>query len=619
MNTAKSLQLLDNQYNNISPITNIESIYYEVLDNGVIYRNSLYKHFPIYVKYNNNIDEPFIIRKSSADTGNIIYFKQENNSSYGLGDSSSYRLSQTKENNDDIFVSSIKQSRLKNTRYHMLDITTYNFSDIMSLYAPKLWVNNKFISLDASIGNIIYNSSIINAYYDYPPDGLKAYILTSADAGSIEKGTPGTSLNKQRVNDILDQILFKEEYPYLIDISIHMKETETSGHPFIDIGHLGDFDIENKYSTNLSDVIDVCTGKLRLVYFNDANSISNNTTDNIIDLVDISDALINLSMCREHINEILPAFFNCFPSKTPNIDYSGNISVWKTFEDNIIFNIKNVLGNYCSEEFLNNTDNWRENYIKLLYSSYPAKNISISNDNNKRETIKSMLTAEIFKDEYYCVPANISVSLKCTSTQKITSAKLQTGDAKYKSNFGNIVGDKGNGMFEPSEYANNVYGSYYIPYNDYFNEYNTQQLHVDSGPDCLVNTNIHLAYKCVVNIPVVVNNKVYYVSGVGTKYIECEHNTADDIIIYIPKEIDNSDNVNNNNLPELAYIEQDGVYMKSNGWAIHTRYCDPSNYIGTAYAALQAKFNIYEIKGQKSYDSVSAGTTRKIKIKIETK
>ena len=75
MNTAKSLQLLDNQYNNISPITNIESIYYEVLDNGVIYRNSLYKHFPIYVKYNNNIDEPFIIRKSSADTGNIIYFK----------------------------------------------------------------------------------------------------------------------------------------------------------------------------------------------------------------------------------------------------------------------------------------------------------------------------------------------------------------------------------------------------------------------------------------------------------------------------------------------------------------------------------------------------------------
>ena len=150
-----------------------------------------------------------------------------------------------------------------------------------------------------------------------------------------------------------------------------------------------------------------------------------------------------------------------------------------------------------------------------------------------------------------------------------------------------------------------------------YDEYNTQQLHVDSGPDCLVNTNIHLAYKCVVNIPVVVNNKVYYVSGVGTKYIECEHNTADDIIIYIPKEIDNSDNDNNNNLPELAYIEQDGVYMKSNGWAIHTRYYgDSSKYEeGTP----ETKFNKYEIKGQKSYDSVSAGTTRKIKIKIETK
>ena len=618
MNTAKSLQLLDNQYNNISPITNIESIYYEVLDNGVIYRNSLYKHFPIYVKYNNNIDEPIIIRKSSADTGNIIYFKQENNSNYGLGDSSSYRLSQQQTSNDDIFVSSIRQSHLKNTRYYKLDISTYNFSDIMSLYAPKLWVNNKFISLDACIGNIIYDSSIIDAYYEYPPDGLKAYIITSADAGSIEKGTPGTSLNKKRVNDILDQILFKEEYPYLIDVSIHMKETETAGHPFIDTAHLSDFDIENAYSTNLSEVIDVCTGRLRLVYFNNASSMANNnTTDNIINEVVIPDDHIKLSKCREYIsNEILPAFFNCFPSRTPNVDYSGNISVWKTFEDNIIFNIKNVLGNYCSEEFLNNTDNWRENYIKLLYSSYPAKNISISNDNNKRETIKSMLTTEIFKDEYYRV-CDISVSLK--STQPITNSILQTGDAKYKSNFGNIVGAKGNGIFEPSVYANNVYGSYYIPYNDYFNEYNTQQLYVDPTREYRVQTIVHLAYKCVVNIPIIVNNTVYYVSGVGTKYIECEHNTADDIIIYIPKEIDNSDNVNNNNLPELAYIEQDGVYMKSNGWAIHTRYCNPDEYEGTPYEALQAKFNIYEIKGQKSYDSVSAGTTRKIKIKIETK
>ncbi len=35
MNTAKNFQLLDDNNNNISPITNIESLYYEVNEGGV--------------------------------------------------------------------------------------------------------------------------------------------------------------------------------------------------------------------------------------------------------------------------------------------------------------------------------------------------------------------------------------------------------------------------------------------------------------------------------------------------------------------------------------------------------------------------------------------------------
>jgi hypothetical protein len=45
-----------------------------------------------------------------------------------------------------------------------LDISTYNFSDIMSLYAPKLWVKNKFDALDSCIGKITYDSSIITNF-----------------------------------------------------------------------------------------------------------------------------------------------------------------------------------------------------------------------------------------------------------------------------------------------------------------------------------------------------------------------------------------------------------------------------------------------------------------------
>ena len=52
MVTAKNLQLLDTQGNNISPAVNIETIYYEQMVGNVIHRNHIFKHFPVYVKYN---------------------------------------------------------------------------------------------------------------------------------------------------------------------------------------------------------------------------------------------------------------------------------------------------------------------------------------------------------------------------------------------------------------------------------------------------------------------------------------------------------------------------------------------------------------------------------------
>jgi hypothetical protein len=73
----------------------------------------------------------------------------------------------------------------------------------MSLYAPKLWVSNKFNTLDTCIGNITYDSSIITHYYEQSAEN-RAFIRTTADLGSIEEGTLGTTLNKKRINDLLD-------------------------------------------------------------------------------------------------------------------------------------------------------------------------------------------------------------------------------------------------------------------------------------------------------------------------------------------------------------------------------------------------------------------------------
>jgi hypothetical protein len=48
---------MDDNGINISPITNIESIYYEVTENNVVYRKFLYDNFPVYTNFNATIDE----------------------------------------------------------------------------------------------------------------------------------------------------------------------------------------------------------------------------------------------------------------------------------------------------------------------------------------------------------------------------------------------------------------------------------------------------------------------------------------------------------------------------------------------------------------------------------
>ena len=265
MNTAKTLQLLDVQSNNISPATNIESIYYEVMDGGVIYRNSIYRHFPIYVNYNNNIDEPINVNRTTTYNGSLVNVSVGESvgdikKDISIWNTSTFRLT-TGTNKNDILLSSIAQTHLKNTRYYKLDVTTYNFSDIMSLYAPKLWVSNKFNSIDNSINNIKYDSSIITKYSINP---YSAFIRTTSDVGNLEKESSGDDLNGKRINDLLDKILFKKEYPYIYDASIYMDKTESSVqlniNNIIDLKDIGEKDAEAEYN------IFVNNGKLKIVY-----------------------------------------------------------------------------------------------------------------------------------------------------------------------------------------------------------------------------------------------------------------------------------------------------------------------------------------------------------------
>lgn len=214
MNTAKNFQLLDDNNNNISPITNIESLYYEVNEGGVIYRNALYQHFPVYVKYNNNIDDPI-------DAGSLKAYIDNN--IYNTTDSSFYKSPnvQLKEQSTpstpgaDILVTAIRQSRLANTRYHKLDISTYNLTSILNLYAPKQYVVDAITTLTGKTDNIKYKSNIIK-------NNGSGQFKTLYDIGSYPKGTSIGELNDKAINDIIDNAFFKETAPSIIDAGINL-------------------------------------------------------------------------------------------------------------------------------------------------------------------------------------------------------------------------------------------------------------------------------------------------------------------------------------------------------------------------------------------------------------
>ena len=203
MITAKSHQFLDDNNNNISPITNIESIYYEINEGGIVYRNALYQHFPVYVKYNNNIDNPIT-------TAGMVAFT---NASIGKVNSSLFDDAGVllKENNGtnkpaDLLITAMRQSRLGNTRYHKLDISTYNMTDILSLYAPKKYTVNRINDLIYKVSHVKYESKIIK-------NNTVGQFKTLYQLGSYPKGTDISELNDHELNDIIDQAFFKEVAP----------------------------------------------------------------------------------------------------------------------------------------------------------------------------------------------------------------------------------------------------------------------------------------------------------------------------------------------------------------------------------------------------------------------
>lgn len=256
MFTAKSLQLLDANNNNISPATSIETIYYEYKDGGLVKRNHIFKHFPVYVQhntvaavdfngYNNN---HFIFQPHPEDKSTLLldiqqynkdikdhYNKKtvdfstltittrvknsvekidnliENKDYYDFLDSPRllefYPNSSTDTfdiaNATDIYVSAVRQKKFRNTDFKMLDISTYNLSEILNNYATNNWVRLSYETLSKKVSNsTIYHADIIT-HNDSSKDSSN---ITIKDVGSLLAGTKIISLDGEQYDTLFNKI-----------------------------------------------------------------------------------------------------------------------------------------------------------------------------------------------------------------------------------------------------------------------------------------------------------------------------------------------------------------------------------------------------------------------------
>ena len=149
LTTAKSIQLLDASGMNISPITDITSLYYEVVnskDTKIISRKYVYDAFPVGVNINPTAEVSIgthigISERHPGD--NSLY---DNGQLYKIVDAS----------NKDILVSRVDTDIIPGTTLREIKVTNYNLSEILSYYTP-------LDLMDASYGELIADISIINA------------------------------------------------------------------------------------------------------------------------------------------------------------------------------------------------------------------------------------------------------------------------------------------------------------------------------------------------------------------------------------------------------------------------------------------------------------------------
>lgn len=171
--TTKTVQLVNGDKVNISPATDITSIYYDYKEDDIWKRKYVYDQWPVKLNIKDDITN-YSVGASSIDTYKTINANQT-----------------IKVNNEDIWVSCVYQSLYPGTAIYQLDISNYNLSNILYYYASKSQVdtsindiyertntsiNNIKGALNTSIDNINTSISILKKDVNTSINNISAYV-----------------------------------------------------------------------------------------------------------------------------------------------------------------------------------------------------------------------------------------------------------------------------------------------------------------------------------------------------------------------------------------------------------------------------------------------------------
>lgn len=336
LTTAKSIQLLDVSGMNISPITDITSLYYEVEnpnDKSIISRKYVYDGFPVGVNINPvnliNIGKPVLTGGRHPISGSLY----DNGKLYKIVD----------DNQKDILVSRIDTGVIPGTTLRELKVTNYNLSEILSYYTPLDLMDASCQALDTSI-NII-NASIRD---------ISTRITT------LRASLDAIDVSLSKINDwITDKALIPNKFYLIKDyytgngcMALPMRTTDFSGP---ERGSSLSLLIKANDSSNLD-------GKLYEMYDHSGKALKVHGT------YKLENGKIRITYMKDQYGNEAP--YDFYNLKYKNIYTFGKNSINSNIQNNIIKTDPYTFGSMPLLSYIANNSILKNNYIGYDSSIY---------------------------------------------------------------------------------------------------------------------------------------------------------------------------------------------------------------------------------------------------------